>query len=291
VVLDGINGLETRSGDHIPYAPDLQSRQAWEQRRDLVIARLESAPAGSLFIDFSADPCNLPVKDWKDIIDTLSKKRGQPVYCLSSDCRLWQNPVPRLIYWPYWLFVDYQPVPSQRQGRFSCLNRRTTEERSRVMARLLDHGLLCPKHDVYSIRWPDKSRSDFATHPDDWPNDHTINHPAWATHSTLVIETCQQPWGIITEKTRKSFESQSGAIFWNSTASYQVLGDFGFDLDYAKHADTDPTPLIDHVRALQDPADCQNWYHNNISHWKHNRSWLVEHCWQAAWLRYLHDIL
>jgi hypothetical protein len=156
------------------------------------------------------------------------------------------------------------------------------------MNTLLQRNLINTELDVLSIRYQANSES-LATHPDDWPNDHGIAHPAYQAHLNIVTETVPWERGIITEKTTKMFESETAGIMYNSPASLEVLRELGFEIDYVDHASlNDITPIVDLLTQLQDPQDCVSWYWQHIKHHQHNRQQFVSSAWADrfdAWFK------
>jgi hypothetical protein len=59
---------------------------------------------------------------------------------------------------------------------------------------------LAPMDVDYEIaKWP----ASIATHPDDFLNDYSINHPAWHTGIAIITETEPDEHTIVCEKTGK----------------------------------------------------------------------------------------
>jgi hypothetical protein len=243
--------------------------------------KLVQIPETKIFIMAAADPFCLEQDQILDITTIISQKTNKKIVWLSGDCRHYKKTIPNSVYFPFWLAIreKFEQPPQQRSFRFSCLNRRPADHRDRVMSTLIKNNLVNFELDVLSIRYRGNSES-FATHPDDWPNDHSIAHPAYQAHLNIVTET--MPWerGIISEKTTKMFESETAGIIYNSPASIEVLRDLGFEIDYVTHASLDDiTPIVNLLTQLQDPKDCESWYWQHIKHHQHNRQQFISSAW------------
>lgn len=248
---------------------------------DRLARKLVDIPERVIFLLGATDPFCLEQDQILDITSTISKKIKKKIIWLTGDCRCYKISMPASVYFPFWLAIreNFEQPPQQRFFRFSCLNRRPAKHRDRLMNVLNEYQLLSSALDVLSIRYMANSEN-FATHPDDWPNDHSIAHPAYRAHLNIVTET--MPWerGIITEKTTKIFESETAGIIFNSPASFEVLRDLGFAIDYVTHACLDDiTPIVDLLTLLQDPQDCESWYWQNIKYHQHNRKHFVSSAW------------
>ena len=235
----------------------------------------------TIFIMGATDPFCVDQDQISDITRIVSQRTNKKIVWLSGDCRQYKKSIPDSVYFPFWLAIreNFELPPQQRPFRFSCLNRRPAKHRDHVMNTLQQKNLIDLELDVLSIRYQSNSAS-FATHPDDWPNDHSIAHPAYQAHLNIVTETVPWERGIITEKTTKMFESETAGIMYNSPASLEVLRELGFEIDYVDHAClNDITPIVDLLTQLQDPKDCESWYWQHVRHHQHNRRQFVSSAW------------
>lgn len=257
---------------------------------DRIADRLIEIPENIIFIMGATDPFCLDLDQISDITKIISQKINKKIVWLSGDCRHYKKTIPNSVYFPFWLAIreNFELPPTHRSFRFSCLNRRPAKHRDHVMNTLNKHNLINSDLDVLSIRHQANAES-FATHPDDWPNDHSIAHPAYRAHLNIVTETVPWERGIISEKTTKIFESETAGIMYNSPASIEVLRELGFEIDYVKHACLDDiTPIVNLLTQLQDPRDCESWYWQHIKHHQHNREHFVSSAWAdefAPWFK------
>ena len=238
-------------------------------------------PEPTIFIMGATDPFCLDQDQILEITTIISQKTNKKIIWLSGDCRHYKKSIPNSVYFPYWLAVKekFELPPQQRSFRFSCLNRRPARHRDLVMSTLERKNLINLELDVLSIHYQETNKK-FATHPDDWPNDHSIAHPAYRAHLNIVTETVPWERGIISEKTTKIFESETAGIIYNSKASIEVLRDLGFEIDYVTHASLeDITPITNLLEQLQDPKDCESWYWQHIKHHRHNRRQFISSAW------------
>ena len=268
IVDDQMDEQHARYNDHLEAA-------------DRLAKKLIDIPERVIFIMGATDPFCLDQDQILDIIATISQRTKKKIIWLTGDCRYYKTAMPDSVYFPFWLAIkeNFEQPPQQRSFRFSCLNRRRAKHRDRLMNTLNEYKLLRSELDVLSIRYMANSEN-FATPPDDWPNDHSISHPAYQAHLNIVTET--MPWerGIITEKTTKIFESETAGIIYNSPASFEVLRDLGFEIDYVTHASLDDvTPVVNLLTQLQDPQNCESWYWQHIKHHRHNRRQFVSSAW------------
>lgn len=248
---------------------------------DRLAKKLIDIPEHVIFIMGATDPFCLDQDQIYDITTIISKRTNKKIIWLTGDCRYYKTLLPDSAYFPFWLAIkeNFAQPPQQRSFRFSCLNRRRATHRDCLVNTLNEYKLLSADLDVLSIRYQANSEN-FATHPDDWPNDHSISHPAFRAHLNIVTETLPWERGIITEKTTKIFESETAGIIYNSPASFEVLRDLGFEIDYVTHASlNDITPIVTLLTQLQDPRDCESWYWQNIKYHQHNRKQFVSSAW------------
>lgn len=284
-ILGGFLGIIDRQLDqqHVRYDDHLAAA-------DRLAKKLLDIPESVIFIMGATDPFCLESDQISDITRIIAQKTNKKIIWLSGDCREYQQSIPHSVYFPFWLAIreNFEAPPQQRSFRFSCLNRRPARHRDHVMNTLQKKNLISLKLDVLSIRYQSNLTS-LATHPDDWPNDHSIAHPAYQAHLNIVTETVPWERGIITEKTTKMFESETAGIMYNSPASLEVLKELGFEIDYVDHASlNDITPIVDLLTQLQDPQDCVSWYWQHIKHHRHNRQQFVSSAWADrfdAWFK------
>jgi hypothetical protein len=248
---------------------------------DRLAKKLIDIPESVIFIMGATDPFCLAQDQILDITATIGQRTKKKIIWLNGDCRYYNTLMPDSVYFPFWLAIkeNFEQPPQQRSFRFSCLNRRPAAHRDRLLNTLNEYKLLSSDLDVWSIRYT-ADLGMFATHPDDWPNDHGIAHPAYQAHLNIVTETTPWERGIITEKTTKIFESETAGIIYNSPASIEVLRGLGFEIDYVTHASLDDiTPIVNLLTQLQDPKDCESWYWQHIKHHQHNRQQLISSAW------------
>ena len=142
-----------------------------------------------------------------------------------------------------------------------------------------------------------------ATHPDDYPNDYTVDHPAWHTAISIVTETESGWMTMITEKTWKAIRSRSCWSAYMSDSGYQFLRDMGFEPDFFnRHASfVDIKPIVKICKTFDTEAVALDYYHSQINKINHNFEWSggdnQENCqnlnspWAQRFLRKFHQDL
>lgn len=252
-----------------------------------------------VFIDASWDPVrptNTEIVDYKQAIADIFPQ--SKVALLSARAQHFYDNIPGVIYFPLFGMFNYPPILHlPRRGRFGCLNRRPSLQRLRLMYELLDQGLFDPNKDVYSVSfvhhysktlynfeksgyewmtqklqsWPDH----IATHPDGFPNDYSVSHPAWHTGIVIINETETGEQTIVCEKTAKGILSKSCFSIFMADVGYRVLEDLGFEPRFfADHAEYDNIdPLLDLVRKIPTEKDALDYRQQHIAQINHNFEW------------------
>lgn len=259
-----------------------------EAAAERLATKIKDIPEHTVFVMAATDPFCLESDQVDYMVNIISQIANKKIIWLSGDCSQYQKSVDNSVYFPFWLAIreNFQQPPANRTHRFSCLNRRPARHRDLVIDSLLQKNLLDPQQDVYSIRWQ-RNGQVFATHPDNWPNDHSIDHAAYHAYLNIVTETVPWERGIISEKTTKVFESETAGIMYNSPASFLVLKNLGFEIDYVEHATLDNIlPVVNLIQQLQDREDCRAWYQQNIQQHRHNRQHFVSGAWADRFERW-----
>lgn len=274
-------------------------------------AAIKSAtiPTGTyqhVFFHTAADPVNDDVSTIQDLLEDLKRLfPGSRVWFLTSRCEHYLYTIPNIVWYPYWLLNTRAPVISrERSKRMGCLNRRSSAHRSWLMYNLLKENLIDHERDIFSIRFDlDKMREipaeidqDFvmslpataATIEDGFPNDHSIDHPAWNTAIAIVTETKQDERAILTEKTAKAILSGSCWMLYSGEASVQVLQDLGFELLFDQQANGwNVQPILDICRELKDQSSALDYRQSRLPQIEHNLQWFLDGTWIK---RYQHKI-
>ena len=171
------------------------------------------------------------------------------------------------------------------------------------MHHLLDKKLIDPQRDVYSIsftnytnvddktyndvdshiginwfnqaqrQWPTKIQ----THPDNFPNDYSIDHPAWHTGIVIITETEPLPCVIISEKTAKGILSKSCFSVYMDEVGYRVLEDLGFQPRFfPEHAEKfNIDPLIDICQTITTEQQALEYRNLHLDKINHNFEWFA----------------
>jgi hypothetical protein len=255
-----------------------------------------------VFIDASCDPL------WfsnQAMLDHLAATKeffpNAKVAVLTSRCQNWFDDIPGLIYYPFFfniIYNSYEPRP--RAGRIGCLNRQNSPHRAWLMHSLLSENLIDSSRDVYSIGFANpydltfycrlssfiENRHDLdeaiqkyppqiATHPDNFPNDYTINHPAWHTGIAVVTETHPGDKTLITEKTAKAIISQSCFSIYMAEAGYKVLEELGFEPRFfPDHAsETNIEPIIQLCKTIDTESAAMDYRQQHMDKINHNAEW------------------
>lgn len=273
--------------------------------KNLQVLKDQSVNDTYVFIDASWDP--LWVSN-QDMLDHLAATKeffpGAKVAVLSSRCQNWFDDIPGLIYYPCFgsiVYNCYEPRP--RAGRIGCLNRQNSPHRVWLMHSLLSQNLIDPSRDIYSVGFASPydltayakvsglvSNSDeidkaikqyppqIATHPDNFPNDYTINHPAWHTGIAVVTETHPGENTLISEKTAKAIISQSCFSIYMAEAGYRVLEELGFEPRFfANHAsEANIEPIIQLCKTIDTESAALDYRQQHIDKINHNTEWFSQ---------------
>jgi hypothetical protein len=281
-------------------------RDSWADfYKNLQILRDQYINDTYVFIDASWDPLLISTQD---CIDNLSLIKeffpGAKVAVISSRCQHWFDAIPGLIYYPAFGAIVYNwPTHHARSKRIGCLNRASSPHRLWLMHSLLSEKLIDPDRDIYSMSFASpynltaygnmgsfiedkrnlinlnneikKYPPQVATHPDNFPNDYTIEHPAWHTAIAVVTETHPGDATIISEKTAKAIISKSCFSIYMSEAGYRVLEELGFEPRFfADHAsETNIEPIKEICRQFDTESAAMDYRQSQIHKINHNFEW------------------
>lgn len=220
------------------------------------------------------------------------------VVVLSAHAQHFYDNLPGIIYFPFFTLCNYHDLPVMpRRGRFGCLNRRPAIHRIRLMYHALDQGLLDASKDVFSVSFAsihhgnlynfygsgyewmereiEKLPRQIATHPDGFPCDYSICHPAWHTGITVITETEPGDRTIICEKTGKGIISRSCFSVYMAEVGYCVLEDLGFEPRFfADHAEYENIePLLRIFREFETESQALDYRQQHIQQVNHNFDW------------------
>ena len=281
------------------------SNGSWKKTHpELKMLRDQNITARFVLVDGSYDPISFSNRELLENLDKIQTYfPTAKVALLSSRVEHYYENIPKLIYLPNCLMVNYVQYDHRpRQKRIGCLNRNNTAHRVWLMHTLLKNQLLRDDCDVYSMsfanissnarydirswlgnslspldinyelnQWPDS----VATHPDGYPNDYTVDHPAWHTAISIVTETECGWTTMITEKTWKAIRSRSCWSAYMSDAGYQFLRDMGFEPDFFdRHASfVDIEPIVKICKTFDTETVALDYYHSQINKINHNFEW------------------
>ena len=222
---------------------------------------------------------------------------GAKVAVLSSQCQHWFDNIPGVIYYPSFGIIVYDwPIFQTRSKRIGCLNRHNSPHRLWLMHSLLSEKLIDSDRDVYSVGFTSlydltaygkishrvdlddelkKYPPQIATHPDNFPNDYTINHPAWHTAIAVVTETRPGNDTLISEKTAKAIISKSCFSIYMAETGYRVLEELGFEPRFfAEHAsETNIEPIKEICRQFNTESAAMDYRQSQIHKINHNFEW------------------
>jgi hypothetical protein len=263
----------------------------------------QGVTANRVFIDGSFDPVIYTESQLNELIELAQQFwPNSKILLLSSDVKHFGIGNENICWFP-WCFLNiYQESrPRVRQKRIGCLNRRNAPHRVWLMHHLLTQGLLDAERDVYSISflshydqvsasnvaaWLNQppwfndliyhhQPADVATHPDDFANDYTTNHPAWSTAIAIITETEPGPWTMITEKTLKAIMSRSCWTSYMGDDGYQLMEVLGFEPRlFDSHAEGyNIVPTLDLCRKLDTESVAMDYYHSRVQQIEHNFEW------------------
>jgi hypothetical protein len=286
----------------------------WPSWETFVIACHELAkqisPPAWVFVDATWDPVMATNHTLTQYINELKDIFPQSKVCmLSASAQHFYDDLSGCVYFPYFLMhtqygsLNHQP----KAGRIGCLNRRSSPHRSWLMYHLLDKNLVNPQQDVYSvnfantlgtdsyrnvdayhdvdtilrINWFNQAQRKFLpstqTHPDGFPNDYSIDHPAWHTGIVIITETEPLPCVIITEKTAKGILSKSCFSIYMGEVGYRVLEDLGFEPRFfPEHAeDFNIDPIIDICQTITTEQQALEYRNLHLDKINHNFEWFA----------------
>jgi len=278
-------------------------RNSWvEFYTSLHVLRDQSVKDNYVFVDASWDPILISTQE---CIDNLSIIKGffpaAKVAVLTSRCQHWFDAIPGLIYYPAFGAIVYDwPTHHVRSKRIGCLNRASSPHRLWLMHSLLSEKLIDPDRDIYSMSFASpynltaygnigsfiegqvdlddeikKYPPQVATHPDNFPNDYTIEHPAWHTAIAVVTETHPGEKTLISEKTAKAIISKSCFSIYMSEAGYRVLEELGFEPRFfADHAsETNIEPIKQICRQFDTESAAMDYRQSHMDKINHNFEW------------------
>ena len=255
-----------------------------------------------VFIDATWDPFVLTNSEIEQHIATLQSIFGKSKICiLSSRAQHFYDDLPGCVYFPLFLILNYPDIQTQpKRGRIGCLNRRNAPHRVWLMHHLLEQKLLDPEMDCYSvaftniysnhycdidtlleIKWFNQAQQQWPTqiqtHPDNFPNDYGISHPAWHTGIVIITETEVDQNTLLCEKTAKGILSRSCFSIYMHEVGYRVLEDLGFaPRFFPRHAqDFDIDPILDICRQFVTEQDAIDYSHNHQGQIDHNFAWFA----------------
>lgn len=220
---------------------------------------------------------------------------GSKICILSARAQHFYDDLLGCLYFPLFLFIKYPELyVRKRSGRIGCLNRNNAAHRVWLMHHLLDQKLIDPDRDVYSVsftniftdtyndigvdwfntaqrRWP----AQLSTHPDGFPNDYSIDHPAWHTGIAVITETEPGADTIICEKTGKGILSQSCFSIYMADVGYRVLEDLGFEPRFfPDHAeDFNIEPILNICRTIITESQALEYRQQHMDKIQHNFDW------------------
>ena len=264
-----------------------------------------------IFIDATWDPIRLSNKQIQNYLEEMKpyfpKSR---IVLLSSRAQHWFDNLPNCVYYPAFLMIPYHQYPNwqnladhPRSGRIGCLNRNAKSHRSWLMHTLMRDKLIDAERDVYSVShvglydnayidvdgWLNSAGNtdlkindeirqgpdSVATNPDNFPNDYTINHPAWGTGISIITETEPGEDTILSEKTAEGILSKSCFSIYMSDVGYRVLEQLGFEPRFFRdHAhDTNIKPLINLCRQIDTEALAMDYRQQQMRQIQHNYNW------------------
>ena len=287
-----------------PYT--IVDRCPWESYyKNLKILRDHSVNDTFVFIDATWDPLLISTQE---CIDHLAATKeffpSAKVAVLSSRCQHWFDNIPGVIYYPAFGAIVYDsPIFQTRSKRIGCLNRHNSPHRLWLMHSLLSEKLIDSDRDVYSVGWTNpydlnaygkisqlisskidlneeikKYPPQIATHPDNFPNDYTINHPAWHTAIAVITETRPGENTLITEKTAKAIISKSCFSIYMAEAGYRVLEELGFEPRlFADHAGEDNIEPIKQIcRQFDTESAAMDYRQSQMHKINHNFEWFSQ---------------
>lgn len=258
--------------------------------------------ADIVFIDACWDPFRLSNTEITLRRQQLSKIFNKSKVCILSACaRHYYDNMSGCVYFPLFLMIHYPELKFRpRAGRIGCLNRRNAPHRVWLMHHLLNEKLIDPDKDVYSVKftnlydnqyreldtqagrsWFNRAQrnwpQEIATHPDNFPSDYSIDHPAWHTGIAIITETEPGTDTIICEKTAKGFLSKSCFSVYMGGVGYCVLDDLGFEPRFfPDHAeDYNIEPILNICRTITTESQAMEYRQMHIDKIEHNFEWFA----------------
>jgi hypothetical protein len=265
-----------------------------------------------VFVDATWDPV-------QPSNDEIQQRRQQlqeifthsKIVVLSAKAQHFYDNLPGVLYVPVFAMRVYPKLEFlPKAGRIGCLNRRPALHRLRLMYHLLDEKLLDASRDVFSVNfvnlysnkpynfylsgyeWMAQKLHDWppyiATHPDGFPNDYSISHPAWHTGIVIITETEPGDQTIVCEKTAKGILSKSCFSIYMADVGYQLLEDLGFEPRFfASHPEYENIePALDLCRTIQTESQALDYRQQHIAQIEHNFEWFgieTPNFWQRPW--------
>lgn len=274
-----------------------------------------------VFIDDSYDPVKLSDIQIQETVELVMQHFTKShVIFLSSKCGHYYSDQKHILWYPFFLFPEYQTVIQPRQRRIGCLNRRNALHRIWLMHNLLSQDLIDHTRDIFSMafanvydhhrqdnkidEWLDLGKTNYnkllaqhpnsiATIPDDFPNDHGILHPAWHTAITIVTETECDELGMITEKTAKALAARCCWIAYTGNDCIRVLADLGFETQlFDQHATgRNIDPIMQVCKTLDTESAAMDYYNSKLPQITHNQQHLSHHGWRTLYVPKLKQAL
>lgn len=255
-----------------------------------------------VFVDACWDPFRLSNEEIQQRRQQLNDIFvGSKICVLSACARHFYEELPGCVYFPLFLMINYPELKFiPKAGRIGCLNRRNAPHRVWLMHHLLDQKLIDPNIDIYSVsftdiytdrywnvdytigtKWFNHAQKQWpkqiATHPDNFPSDYSINHPAWHTGIVIITETEAGADTIICEKTAKGILSKSCFSVYMSETGYRVLEDLGFEPRFFdSHAeDYNIEPILNICRTITTESQAMEYRHIHMDKINHNFDWFA----------------
>lgn len=255
-----------------------------------------------VFVNAAWDPVKISNQELQERRQELQDMFAQSKVCiLSAHAQHFYDDILGCVYFPLFLAVNYYTLEFRpRSGRIGCLNRRNAAHRVWLMHNLLEQNLIDSVRDVYSVsftclysneyfdvdghmntkgmdqaqrQWPKQ----IATHPDDFLNDYSINHPAWHTGIAIITETEPDEYTIVCEKTGKGIVSKSCFNIYMGEVGYRVLEDLGFEPrffpDHAQGSNIEP--LLDICKNIATESQALEYRQQHMDKINHNFDWFA----------------
>ena len=281
---------------------------------DNICKKLNQLPQLSpkfIFIDVSHDSIFVSDDIILELVNTVQQHYpASRCIFLSGSAHHYYSNNKNIIWYPYFFLPTYSTDTRIRKKRVGCLNRRNAPHRVWLMHNLLSQGLIDHDRDIFSIAfndiWENKPCNvnewlsispetqiviaqypeRIATIDDQFKNDHTTMHSAWATALTIVTEAEVGPEAMISEKTMKAISSQCCWIAYTGQPQLDVMTDLGFDLNtFDTHATGfNIDPIVNICRTLDTESVALDYYHSKADIIAHNHAWLAKDQWISRYL-------